>query len=232
MSSETRQLDAEQVLGLFHELSERLAARAVQAQLFVVGGAAMALAYDQDRLTRDVDALFVPAPEVRVAAGEIGTAHGLEPDWLNDAAKGFLPGPDEHPQTVFESESLLVQVASPEYLLAMKLHASRDERDLDDAATLFTRLGYSTAQEAVDLLSRTYPPGQLLPRHYYIADDVAHRANTRYTAQAPETDVPEEQKGHGTGSHRPPLSPPDGPTARLIDPLPTSRPPEPPGIGF
>lgn len=30
-------------------------------QLFVVGGAAMALAYDVDRLTRDVDALFFPA---------------------------------------------------------------------------------------------------------------------------------------------------------------------------
>ena len=156
MSSEARQLDAEQVLGLLHELSERLAAGGVQAQLFVVGGAARALAYDQGRLTRDVDALFVPALEVRVAAGEIGAAHGLEPDWLNDAAKGFLPGPDEHPQTVFESESLLVQVASPEYLLAMKLHASRDERDLDDASTLFNRLGYTTAQEAVDLLSRTY----------------------------------------------------------------------------
>ena len=179
MSSEARQLDAEQVLGLLHELSERLAAGGVQAQLFVVGGAAMALAYDQGRLTRHVDALFVPAPEVRVAAGEIGAARGLEPDWLNDAAKGFLPGPDEHPQTVFESESLLVQVASPEYLLAVKLHASRDERDLDDAATLFNRLGYTTAQEAVDLLSHTYPPGQLLPRHYYIAEDVAHRAAAR-----------------------------------------------------
>lgn len=189
MSSEARQLDAEQVLGLLHELSERLAAGGVQAQLFVVGGAAMALAYDQGRLTRDVDALFVPAPEVRAAAAEIGAAHGLEPDWLNDAAKGFLPGPDEHPQTVFESESLLVQVASPEYLLAMKLHASRDERDLDDAATLFNRLGYTTAQEAVDLLSRTYPPGRLLPRHFYIAADVAHRAAARLSPPEPPSIV-------------------------------------------
>jgi hypothetical protein len=94
--------------------------------LFVVGGAAMALAYDRDRLTRDVDALFVPAPEVRRIAEEMSGPHGLEPDWLNDAAKGFLPGADEHPRTVFESESLLVQVASPEYLLAMKRCCSTD----------------------------------------------------------------------------------------------------------
>lgn len=55
--------------GLFQELSDRLAASDVHAQLFVVGGAASALAYEQSRLTRDVDALFVPAPEVRQAAG-------------------------------------------------------------------------------------------------------------------------------------------------------------------
>ncbi|HEX4402089.1 MAG TPA: DUF6036 family nucleotidyltransferase [Galbitalea sp.] len=183
MSERGAELDARTVRSLFQELSDRLAADGVHAQLFVVGGAAMALAYDQGRLTRDVDALFVPAPQVRQAAEAIGAARGLEPDWLNDAAKGFLPGQDEHPSTVFESESLLVQVASPEYLLAMKLHASRDERDLDDAATLFDRLGYTTAQQGLDLLTNTYPAGLLLPRHRYIVQDVAQRAVARRTPQ-------------------------------------------------
>lgn len=146
------------------------------AQLFVVGGAAMALAYDRDRFTRDVDAIFVPAPEVRRIAAEMSGPHGLEPDWLNDAAKAFLPGADNQPITAFETASLLVQVASPEYLLAMKLHASRDDRDLDDAALLFKRLGYATAQECIDLLAERYPTGQLLPRHRYIAEEVVNRA--------------------------------------------------------
>jgi len=171
------QLDASQVQALFQELSDRLAAISVQAQLFVVGGAAMALAYDNGRLTRDVDALFVPASEVRQIAADISGQHGLEPDWLNDAVKGFLPGADEHPRTVFESESLLAQVPSPGYLLAMKLHASRDERDLDDAAILFNRLNYTTAQECIALLTATYPSGQLLPRHRYLADEIVHRAS-------------------------------------------------------
>lgn len=87
---------------------------------------------------------------------------------------------------MFESESLLVQVPSPGYLLAMKLHASRDERDLDDAALLFNRLGYTTAQECIDLLTATYPTGQLLPRHRYIAEEVATRAHAR--RDAPATD--------------------------------------------
>lgn len=103
------QLDADGVRSLFAELSDRLSVAGISAQLFVVGGAAMALAYNRDRLTRDVDALFVPAPEVRQIAEAMSGGHGLEPDWLNDAAKGFLPGGDEHPRTVFESESLLVR---------------------------------------------------------------------------------------------------------------------------
>jgi len=179
MSERGTELDAADVRTLFQELSDRLAQTGTHAQLFVVGGAAMALAYEPGRLTRDVDALFIPAPEVRQAAEAIGAEHGLEPDWLQPvlgAAKGFLPGQDEHPATVFESESLLVQVASPEYLLAMKLHASRDERDLDDAATLFVRLGYTTAEKGIALLTDTYPVGLLLPRHRYIVQDVAERA--------------------------------------------------------
>ncbi|MFC0531655.1 hypothetical protein [Phytohabitans kaempferiae] len=44
----------------FTALGERLARRRVVADLFVVDGAAMALAYDAGRVTRDVDAMFVP----------------------------------------------------------------------------------------------------------------------------------------------------------------------------
>ncbi|MBL8926481.1 MAG: hypothetical protein JNM77_09590 [Pseudonocardia sp.] len=196
------QLDAGRVQALFQELSDRLATAGVQAQLFVVGGAAMALAYDTSRLTRDVDALFVPAPEVRRIAEQMSGAHGLEPDWLNDAAKGFLPGADEHPRTVFESESLLVQVPSPEYLLAMKLHASRDDRDLDDAAILFNRLGYTTAQDCMDLLTATYPTGQLLPRHRYLAEEVATRAHAhrdRSQKPTPRADAARRGREQSTG---------------------------------
>lgn len=79
----------------------------------MVGGAAMALAYDETRTTRDVDAVFESKVELRELAAEIGERHGLDEDWLNDAAKGFMPGADEDARTVYESESLLVQVPSP-----------------------------------------------------------------------------------------------------------------------
>ena len=176
MSREGEELGAAGLQSLFQELSESLQSRGLQAQIFVVGGAAMALAYDHQRLTRDVDALFQPARELRDIAAEIGERHGLEPDWLNDGAKGYMPPNDEHPQTVFESEALLVQVPSPEYLLAMKLHAARDDRDLNDAAQLYNRAGYTTPEQGVELLSRSYPPAMLTVRHRYVPYEVAERA--------------------------------------------------------
>ena len=103
--TEGNALDAAKVLELFKELSDRLAEASVTAQLFVVCGAAMALAYDDGRLTRHVDALFVPVPEVRRIVEEMSVNHGLESDWLNDAAKGFLPGNADDARVICESGS-------------------------------------------------------------------------------------------------------------------------------
>lgn len=95
MTSASRVLGNRQLHALFDDLSNALEQRGVAAQLFVVGGAAMALAYDSKRTTRDVDALFIPAPEVREAAMAIADQNGLEPDWLNDGAKGLMPETQE-----------------------------------------------------------------------------------------------------------------------------------------
>jgi hypothetical protein len=62
--------------------------------------------------------------------------HDLPDDWLNDGVKGFLPGDDPQARPVFESEALRVDVASPRYLLAMKLLAAR-EQDVEDIVLLY-----------------------------------------------------------------------------------------------
>jgi hypothetical protein len=56
----------------FTALGDRLVRRGVVADLFVVGGAAMALAYDADRVTRDVYATFVPHGVVLEEARNVG----------------------------------------------------------------------------------------------------------------------------------------------------------------
>jgi hypothetical protein len=60
----------------FRRLGDRLAKRGVVADVYVFGGAAMALAYDSRRATRDVDALFKPhgivLEEAQAVAAELG----------------------------------------------------------------------------------------------------------------------------------------------------------------
>jgi hypothetical protein len=61
-------LGRQDILDAFDKLSSECARRRIRADVFVVGGAAMALAYVSQRRTRDVDAVFAPAAEVYEAA--------------------------------------------------------------------------------------------------------------------------------------------------------------------
>ena len=125
----------QQIRDLLTELGADLNSRGIRAELFVVGGAAMSLAYNTRRTTRDVDAVFEPTSEIRAAARRVADTHALPEDWLNDAVKGFLPGPDPQQRAVLAAPGINVSVPSPEYLLAMKVAAARVDRDSDDIRT-------------------------------------------------------------------------------------------------
>jgi hypothetical protein len=120
------------IRALLDELSAELTARHAKADVFLVGGAAIAIAYDATRSTRDLDAVFRPTAVVRDAATAVAQRRHLSADWLNDAVRGFLPGADPDAERFYESPSLNVDVASARYLLAMKLFAARAETDTDD----------------------------------------------------------------------------------------------------
>ena len=150
-------LGREDIRALLDDLSAELAARGARAELFLVGGAALAVAYDATRATRDLDAVFIPTDTVRQAAAAVAQHRGLTEDWLNDAVKGFLPGPDPDAQRFYSSDSLIVDVASPRYLLAMKLFAARAEIDADDIILLYRQLGFTTVDEGLDLVEQAYP---------------------------------------------------------------------------
>lgn len=170
-------LDHDTILGQFEALADELARRGAHAEVFVVGGAATSLAFDNRRVTADVDAAFKPSRQVRAAAAVVGAAHGLDPDWLNDGAKGFMPGNDNDQTVLLDRPSLTVRLASPAYLLAMKICAARPAFDTDDMATLYRTLGYTTVEEGVAIVERFYPSGHpLIPAAArYILADVVER---------------------------------------------------------
>ena len=128
------ELTIDRVSTLLTELGERLAGRGIEGEIYVVGGAAMMLAYDRGRITRDIDAVGVPQEEIDVEVRAMAADHrDLDPDWLNARVLPLLPrGVDGERLQVLGGPGLTVNVASPKWMLAMKARAARDDRDLDD----------------------------------------------------------------------------------------------------
>jgi hypothetical protein len=88
-------LDRSALEHAFRLLGDRLARRGVVADLYVFGGAAMALAYDARRSTRDIDAVFEPHGIVLQEAEAVARELGLPRWWLNEQASAYVaPGGD------------------------------------------------------------------------------------------------------------------------------------------
>jgi predicted nucleotidyltransferase len=148
----------------FTALGERLARRGVVADVFVVGGAAMALAYDATRVTRDVDARFVPHGIVLEEARRVADDLGLPPWWLNEQATAYISGKDDPgKRRVFDHPGLRVMAASPEHVFAMKALAART-RDIDDLRLLAGMIGVETPDVALQICSDFYPDEPVPPR--------------------------------------------------------------------
>jgi hypothetical protein len=145
-------------------LGEELAKRDVRGQIFIVGGAAIALAYSTRRVTKDVDAVFEPKAVIYEAAAKVAEDLALPEDWLNDAAKAYMPGEDRDARPLPEVEGIEITTASPRYLLAMKLMAMRMGEDDRDVELLLGECGITSVEDALDLLHHMYPAHEAPPK--------------------------------------------------------------------
>lgn len=164
-------LNRDAILGALTRLAQLLEARGVQGEMYLVGGAAMAVAYDARRATRDIDAVFAPKQAVYEAAQAVAEELGLPDNWLNDAVKLYLRGEDPEPQPVLDLPGLRVQVASPRYLLALKLLASRRE-DESDIRLLLNQLHIQSVEESLAVLLGVYPETQILPKTRFMLEEI------------------------------------------------------------
>ena len=150
----------------FRRLGDRLAKRGVVADIYVFGGAAMALAYDSRRATRDVDALFKPHGIVLEEAQAVAAELGLPKWWLNEQASSYVaPGGDPSASRcsttrAFVSSPLAASplAASPLRLSisAMKALASR-LRDAQDIRQLAEILNLHTVPDILALVREVFP---------------------------------------------------------------------------
>jgi hypothetical protein len=159
------------ILSALQTLGDELTSRGVRGQIFIVGGAAMALAYSTRRVTKDIDAVFEPKSAIYAAAAKVAEEQGLPEDWLNDAVKSFMLGEDEHPRPVPDIRGIEVTIASPRYLLAMKLMAMRFGEDDEDIEVLLRECGMHSAEEALDLLKHVYPLEEHSPKTRFFLEE-------------------------------------------------------------
>ena len=171
-------LTREQILAAFTALNEKLRLRGTHGEVGLLGGAVMMLAFRARLSTKDVDAIFSPTSEIRAAAAEVAQELGLDQDWLNDGAKGFVS-----PQAQFVEADLprfshlRITYPTPEYLLAMKVLASRVESDFErgdraDILTLCGLLGLRDAEQVMDIVLRYYPPERVSPRAVFLVREI------------------------------------------------------------
>ena len=154
-------LDHDKLIALFEDLADHLRTQGIRGHIYLIGGAAMTLAFQRDRTTRDVDAYVrnqgAEHASVVEAVRHVANKHELPDNWLNELATIFMPlGEDSRASVLFDAPNLVVTGASAEHMLAMKLQAGR-EADLDDIDLLLELLQITTTEDALALYERLFP---------------------------------------------------------------------------
>jgi hypothetical protein len=164
-------LSREQITLAFDRLNAALAAKGVHAEIYLLGGAVMCLALDARPATKDVDAWFTEPSAVRAAARVVAEELSLPDDWLNDAAKAYVPQ-----GAGFERWRALshvdISVADPRTLLAMKCAAARGAEDERDIRFVAAHLGLQRAGDVLAVVLSYFPPERLPVRTRLLIEEV------------------------------------------------------------
>jgi Nucleotidyltransferase of unknown function (DUF6036) len=177
------EFDRDEIIKALTEVGEILHQRRKIGDVAIFGGSAMALQFDVAFVTHDIDAIISSDHgDVMDAVQEVGRRHGWNSTWLNEGVSVYLsPDAQDHLTTFAtfpspERVGLMVFLAKPEYLLALKLRALRiGSRDVDDVMVLARHLGLTTAEELSEVVRRNFPNEPLDGRKQLILSEIAER---------------------------------------------------------
>ncbi|TVQ78630.1 MAG: hypothetical protein EA369_06410 [Bradymonadales bacterium] len=169
-------MERDEIKNYLRQLSNILKRKNIRGELGIVGGAAMCLAFKARASTKDVDGVFEPSSEVRLAAKEVAEENSLSDDWLNDAAKAFMvPVPKK--RILFEFDHLLVWTPEADYLLAMKTISARwDTSDRDDVIFLISFLGLRSPEKVYQVIQEYYPKARIPAKTQFFIDEIFEKA--------------------------------------------------------
>jgi hypothetical protein len=136
-------------------------------------------------MTNDVDAVIgAEHTAVQRAVHEIGRQHGWGESWLNEGVSVYLS--QNNDVSLFKSYpstggvGLRVYLASPRYMLAMKLASLRTgvgQRDVDDVTRLAHEIGVSTVDELLAIHKAYFPNHPLDARRIVMVGEIAEQLN-------------------------------------------------------
>jgi len=160
----------DELLKYLEILGRELETAGLRGEIIITGGAAMCLVHSARDATMDIDALYEPKSEIQALAEKIADEHGLPRDWLNDGVKGFMGGNVETVEFM-RAGGLRVSSVTPEYLLAMKLMASRvGGQDYGDITFLLRKLNIRAFEDVVSVIKRFFPLDRVLPKTRYVIE--------------------------------------------------------------
>ena len=144
MKENQKELTKEYIEYLLRKLDVELVERGQKSIIYVIGGANIAMSVDACRTTTDIDVVVKRGFDIvfEAAKAVAETEEGLADDWLNAqftentpeggiAWQWFDNKDDDIVTTVYKGRGLIVELASPEMVLALKTIALRPQ-DIPD----------------------------------------------------------------------------------------------------
>lgn len=137
--------------------------------IFVCGGAVIALMFNSERRTNDIDGIFEDPEIIFELAHKIANYNGISGEWLNDNVKDILDINFLDTNYRIELSNLTIFYARPEYMLALKClacHRGRN-KDFEDVKLLVEYLKIRSIAQLLSVVSN------------YISTDLIYESTLR-----------------------------------------------------
>lgn len=195
-------LRKEEILQNLELINEELKIMDMHGEILITGGASMCLVFSARSATKDIDAIYEPKSVINDIAVKIALQKGMPESWLNDSVKGFMNAKAYENKMLFKNYSnLKLYSVIPEYLLAMKLMASRmdSETDKKDIIFLMKYLDIDSNEKANQVIEFAFKAEFILPKTRYVIEEcleeiLEERKNNDQVDTNKEVDLEDENE--------------------------------------
>ena len=161
------------ILKYLEQLNKKMKEQNIYGDINLVGGAVMCLAFKSRKITHDIDAIFEPKSKINELVKSIARENTLPEDWLNDGVKGFL-SPKANFNEFKKLSNLNINIATPEYMLAMKCLSARVDNinEIEDIKHLIKILNLKTYEDVEKIIFKFYSAEEFMVKTRYIIMEV------------------------------------------------------------